>query len=295
MQEKVPNIHITLGADMLVQRLGDMTVLRDKAEIPGFGVLPVNAFVLHAERPMLIDTGMPVSRAEFLDALGSAIDIADIRWIWLSHPDRDHMGSLFDVLAAAPAARLVTTFAAVGYLGTEYDVPLPRVFLVNPGESLNLGDRKLHAFRPPLFDSPMTVGFFDDKTGTCFSSDCFGGPMPTVEAAHGVDLSEVDARVLSAAQLLWVGVDSPWVRTAATTKLAATYERLRGFAPARLFSSHLPPMADCLGPMLDFLTAAPSAPEFVGPDQAALEAILGAGPVIELPEQQPSTGAPARA
>ena len=280
---------------MLVQRVGDVTALRDKAEIPGLGVLPINAFVLHAEQPMLIDTGMPVNRAEFLDALASVIDLADIRWIWLSHPDRDHMGSLFDVLDAAPKARLVTTFAAVGYLGTEYAVPLPRVFLLNPGQTLDLGDRKLHAFRPPLFDSPMTVGFFDDKTGTCFSSDCFGAPMPTVEAAHVQDLAEVDASIVRDAQLLWVGVDSPWVRTADLTKFAASYQQLRAFAPARLFSSHLPPMADCLSPMLDFLSAAPSAPEFVGPDQAALEAILGAGPVIELPEQQASTGTPAPA
>src|SRR3954464_14979985 len=171
MQEKVPNIHITLGADMLVQRLGDMTALRDKAEIPGFGVLPVNAFVLHAEQPMLIDTGMPVSRAEFLDALGSAIDIADIRWIWLSHPDRDHMGALFDVLAAAPKARLVSSFFAVGYRGVEYNVPLARVFLLNPGQALDVGGgRSLRAFRPPLFDSPMTTGFFDSASGYAFAS-----------------------------------------------------------------------------------------------------------------------------
>jgi hypothetical protein len=280
---------------MLVQRIGDVTALRDKAEIPGLGVLPINAFVLHAEQPMLIDTGMPVSRAEFLEALASAIDLADIRWIWLSHPDRDHMGALFDVLAAAPAARLVTTFAAMGYLGTEYDVPLPRVHLLNPGQSLDIGDRRLQAFRPPLFDSPMTNGFFDDKTGTCFSSDCFGAPMPTLEAAHVEDLGAVDAAIVRDAQLLWVGVDSPWVRTADPVKFAASYEQLRRFAPARLFSSHLPPMADCLAPMLDFLTVAPSAPEFVGPDQAALEAILGGGPAIELPAQPSATGAPSTA
>src|SRR3954468_5046697 len=130
MQEKRSDIHITLGADMLVQRLGDITALRDKAEIPGLGVLPINAFVLHAEQPMLIDTGMPVNKAEFLERLGSAIDLADIRWIWLSPPHRAPRGSLFDGLAAGPKAGLVTMFAAVGYLGTEYAVPLDRVFLL---------------------------------------------------------------------------------------------------------------------------------------------------------------------
>jgi Metallo-beta-lactamase superfamily len=270
---------------MQVQRIGDVTMLRDKAEIPGLGVLPINAFVLHAEQPMLIDTGMPVSRPEFLAALASVIDLTDLRWIWLSHPDRDHMGSLFDVLAAAPAARLVTTFAAMGYLGTEFDVPLPRVYLLNPGQSLDLGDRRLHAFRPPLFDSPMTVGFFDDKTGTCFSSDCFGGPMPTVDDAGAGDLGDLDPETVRAAQLLWVGVDSPWVRTADPVKFAASYEQLLAFRPQLLFSSHLPPLADCLEPMVEFLAAAPSAPEFVGPDQAALEAILGSAHPIDLPEQ----------
>ena len=276
---------------MQVDRIGDVTMLRDKAEIPGLGVLPINAFVLHAEQPMLIDTGMPVSRPDFLAALSSVIDIADLRWVWLSHPDRDHMGSLFDVLAAAPQARLVTTFAAVGYLGTEFEVPLPRVFLLNPGQALDLGDRRLHAFRPPLFDSPMTVGFFDDSTGVCFSSDCFGGPMPTLDDAAVGDLGELDPQTVRGAQLLWVGVDSPWVCTADPVKFAASFGQIRSFQPQQLFSSHLPPLANCLSPMLDFLAVAPSAPEFVGPDQAALEAILGMGPAVQVPEQS-AAGSP---
>ena len=34
----------------------DVTVLGDVAEIPGLGHLPVNAFVLHAEQPVVVDT-----------------------------------------------------------------------------------------------------------------------------------------------------------------------------------------------------------------------------------------------
>ena len=34
----------------------DVTVLNDMAEIPGLGFLPVNAFVIHAEQPVVIDT-----------------------------------------------------------------------------------------------------------------------------------------------------------------------------------------------------------------------------------------------
>src|SRR4051794_18059095 len=147
----------TQGDDMQVQRINDVSAIRDAVELPGLGALPINAYVLHAEQPLLVDTGQPIRKQEFLDTLGSAIDLADLRWIWITHPDRDHMGALFDILAAAPKAKLVTTFFAVGYMGVEFDIPLARAPLPTRGELLDIGARRLHASRPPLFDSPLTV------------------------------------------------------------------------------------------------------------------------------------------
>ncbi len=127
--------------------------------------------------PVRYDTGLPSSRPQFLDALWSQVDPADVRWIYLTHPDRDHTGSVFDLLDAAPSARLVTTFLGMGILSLEHEVPPDRVFLLNPGQSLDVGDRRLTAFRPPVYDSPATTGIYDQRTGTCFSSDCFGAPL----------------------------------------------------------------------------------------------------------------------
>ena len=80
----------------------DVVALADAAPIPGLGFLPVNAYVLHAEQPVLVDSGLPASRPDFLEALWNQIDPADLRWIYLTHPDRDHTGSLMDILEAAP-------------------------------------------------------------------------------------------------------------------------------------------------------------------------------------------------
>jgi hypothetical protein len=266
---------------MQVQRINDVSLLRDAVEIPGLGALPINAFVVHGEQPVLVDTGRPVVKAEFLDALHSVIDPGEIRWIWLTHPDRDHMGALMDVLQLAPHARLVTNFMAVGYLSVEFDVPLPRAYLVNPGQSLDVGDRRLHAFRPPLFDSPMTMGFYDDATGTCISSDCFGGPMPTLDAAYVDDVASIDPAAVRTAQLTWAGADSPWVCNADPAKFATTYDCLREFKPELMLSTHLPPARGRLDDMLDMLDEAPNTDPFVGPDQAMLEAMLAG----MLPEQ----------
>src|SRR3954471_7353535 len=135
----------------------DVTVLHDQAEIPGLGVLPVNAFVLHAEQPVVVDTGLGLPDRDFVAELAAVIDPADVRWIWLTHPDRDHTGGLFDLLAAAPHARVVTTLLGMGMLSTDTPLPIARVYLLNPGQILDVGDRQLRAFRPPLYDSPATV------------------------------------------------------------------------------------------------------------------------------------------
>ena len=43
-------------------------------------------------------------RDDFLAALRSVIDPADLRWIWLTHTDFDHIGSLADAARREPAA-----------------------------------------------------------------------------------------------------------------------------------------------------------------------------------------------
>jgi len=252
----------------------DITVLSDQLEVPAFGHLPVNAFVLHATEPVVVDTGLSLPGRGFLDALGSVIDPAAVEWIWLTHPDRDHTGGLFELLEIAPRARVVTTFLGVGILSTERSLPMNRVYLLNPGQSLDVGDRTLTAFRPPLFDSPSTVGLFDDRSGACFSSDCFGAPLPTAELATTNDVAHLPPVQLRAAQLVWATVDSPWVHDVDPARFRKTLVPLRDQNPSMILSTHLPPAVGRTGEFLDMLAAAPLAPAFVGPDQAALDHLL---------------------
>jgi glyoxylase-like metal-dependent hydrolase (beta-lactamase superfamily II) len=260
---------------MHTYRIGsDVTVLNDHQEIPGLGYLAVNAFVLHAREPVVVDTGLSLPDRHFVQDLGSVIDPADVRWIWLTHPDRDHTGGLFDLLEAAPHARVITTYLGVGIMSTERPLPLDRVYLLNPGQQIDVGDRTLHAFRPPLFDSPATVGFYDDRSKVCFSSDCFGAPLPSAELASGTDVRAVPADTLRAGQLLWASVDSPWVHQVDHEAYLKTVRSMRSVAPDVTLSSHLPSAHGVTTQLFDMLAAAPDADPFVGPDQRALEQLL---------------------
>jgi glyoxylase-like metal-dependent hydrolase (beta-lactamase superfamily II) len=256
-------------------RLGDdVTVINDHLEVPGLGYLPVNAFVLHAREPVVVDTGLSLPDRDFVRTLSTIIDPASVQWIFLTHPDRDHTGGLAALLAAAPLARVVTTFLGVGIMSCGEGLPLNRVYLLNPGQRLEVGDRTLHAFRPALFDSPATVGFFDDRSKVCFSSDCFGAPLPSPEAAESQDVRAMPAAALREAQLLWAAVDSPWVHNVEIEPYVKSIRSTPVSEAETVCSTHLPP-AIGLGRQLDAMLAdAPLAGAFVGPDQKALEQML---------------------
>lgn len=260
---------------MHVNRIGaDVAVLADELEVPGIGHLAVNSFVVQASEPVVVDTGLSLPGRGFLDALSLVLDPPDVEWIWLTHPDRDHTGGLFELLDAAPRARVVTTFLGVGIMSTHLPLPMDRVYVLNPGQSLDVGDRVLTAFRPPLFDSPATIGFFDDRSGVCFSSDCFGAPLATADAATADSVAGVTGDELRARQLLWAAVDSPWIHGVDAAKFTATVAALREIDPPIVLSTHLPPAVGRTRELLDTLHAAPEAEPFVGPDQAALEQML---------------------
>ncbi len=254
--------------------LPGVTVLSDPQEIPGIGWLPVHAFVLSAAEPVVVDTGVSLADRRFVEDLGSVLDPADVRWIWLTHPDRDHTGGLVDLLAAAPRAKLVTTFLGLGILSLEHELALDRVHLLNPGQSLPVGDRELRAFRPPLYDSPATTGFQDSATGVVFSSDCFGAPIQTAALAGCDDVRAVPADDVRAGQLLWATVDSPWVHLVDRAAYDRSLRGLRDLAPSAVLSTHLPPALGGVDGLLATLREAPDADPFVGPDQRALEQLL---------------------
>ena len=209
-----------------------------------------------------------------LGTLTQLIDPADLQWIWLTHPDRDHTGALMDLLEMAPHARLITTFLGVGILSLEHAVPMDRVYLLNPGQSLDVGDRRLTAFRPPVYDSPATTGISDSLTGTCFTSDCFGAPLGAVSDTEAADIAELSTDDLTAGQRLWVTVDSPWVSGVDPSQFVASLAPLRAMDPEVVLSTHLPPARKAMSRLLDVLSATPGSQPFVGPDQAMLEAML---------------------
>jgi flavorubredoxin len=249
----------------------DVDVVTSTATISGFGNLAINAFVIHAAEPVLVDTGVARESEEFMAALRTVIDPVDLRWIWLTHTDFDHIGSLHRLLDENERLRVITSFLGVGIMSLAAPLPMDRVHLVNPGQTVDVGDRTLTAVRPPAFDNPITTGLRDERSGIFFSSDCFGALLDEVpECAE--DLSD---EALRDGQVFWATVDSSWLHKVDRAMFASELDRIRGLEPTMILSSHLPAArGSSTERLLDALAAVPDAPPFVGPDQAALERML---------------------
>ncbi len=206
--------------------------------IPFHGILPINAFRIRAAQPVLVDTGRGSLNEPFMENLRSRIALGELRWIWLTHTDADHMGNLAAVLREAPRTRVVTTFPGMGKM-TLHQLPVERVYLLNPGQSLDVGDRRLVGVKPPTFDAPETTGVFDAKTCALFSADCFGALMgkPSDSAA------EIAPSHLKKGLETWATIDAPWLHAVNPRTFASSLETIRKLDPAVILSSHPPPAA----------------------------------------------------
>lgn len=256
--------------DNSFQVMSDIHILPAHFPIPGVGFLPVNAFIIRAQEPVLIDTGMGIDNKEFMSVLKSIIDPRDLRWIWLTHDDADHTGNLQNILEAAPNARLAVNSLAMLRISSAWPVPVDRVYWLNPGDTINAGDRNLTALRPPLFDNPTTIGLYDDKSGIFFSADCFGSIVPS-PAKSTDDLTEEG---LVQGMSTWASLDNPWAHMVKPDKFGQTLDRVRQLAPKMILSSHLPPAAGKAEQFLKFLGTVPDLTPSIAPDQKALEQIL---------------------
>ncbi|WP_197288422.1 MBL fold metallo-hydrolase [Nocardia sp. NRRL S-836] len=248
----------------------DIFTLPSWLPIPGAGLLPVNAHLIRAREPVLVDTGMGIDRSDFLESLWSLVDPVDLRWIVLTHDDRDHAGNLKEVLMAAPNAMLLTNGLAVARLGEEWDVPPNRVRTVNPGRTLDLGDRRITLLRPPSYDSPSTLAVYEHREEAFFSADSFGTILPEL-VDDAVDAKEND---YLDGMALFTRANAPWTALVDQAKWDRNLDDLGRLRPRRILSSHGPTATDRTERLLETVRAVPSMEPWLPDEDVEVESVL---------------------
>ncbi len=251
----------------------DVHVLPSSLSLPGVGNIIVNAYVLLAERPVLVDTGLGVERDEFLEALRAVIDPADLAWVWLTHDDSDHLGSLHAVLELAPNAQLVTHGLGALRMFSGAGCPLDRVHAIRPGDVIDAGDRELPRCGPPCSTTPRRLAS-STRRPTRGSRSTPSAAILSGTPASAADVAEPE---LVGGMTAWATFDSPWLHLTDASRLRRTLDDARALAPSMVCTSHLPPAP---GAMLDQLLAVvasiPDAEPFTAPDAEGFRMLVAA-------------------
>jgi flavorubredoxin len=163
------------------------------------GYASIHTMVITGKEPVLVDTGAAIHRDAWREDVFSVVDPGDVRWIFISHDDADHIGNLDTALDLCRNATLVTA-------PRPFCPPGDRTRAITDGEAFHAGDRVLTAVRPPLYDAPTTLGLYDDRSGVYWAADCFGAITPHLTSnAHALPLDDYLESIHQHATAL-----SPW-------------------------------------------------------------------------------------
>lgn len=233
----------------------------------------LNSMVIAGAEPAIVDTGSVNNRAQWLEDVFGIVEPRDVRWVLLSHDDADHTGNLVQVLEACPNATLVCSWALVERFSNAFRFPHARCRWLNDGQHLDVGDRRLIAVRPPVYDSPATRGFLDERTGVYWGVDAFATPCPVEPVPTVSDLEREfwgHGMAMFAHHAL-----SPWVGLVDRGRYAAEVDRVRAMGMTTIATAHSPLItAAAMDDAFALLRGLPDAPVPPAPDQAMLDTAL---------------------
>ncbi len=237
----------------------------------------LNSMLIRAKESVIVDTGMAIHREQWFEDVFSLVAPEEVRWIFVTHDDLDHTGNLLEALERCPNATLVTNQAASWRTSVTFGIAPERIRTVENGELFELGGRNFRALRPPVFDSPYTLGLFDPGSRVYYACDAFCTPMP---------LQEID-RVSEMPENYWAeGMARyhqyslcPWIALVDKNKLATEINNLASLGAEVIAGAHTPVIdGAAVNKAYQLLAELPSV---VPP----LLAVDGVGSRLEHPEQ----------
>ncbi|OHB50075.1 MAG: MBL fold hydrolase [Planctomycetes bacterium GWF2_41_51] len=142
-----------------------------------------------SEKTALIDTVDPPKCDVLLTNLAE-MGITKIDYVISHHAEQDHSGSLPDVLAIFPDAKLVTNNKCKGMLIDLLEIDEQRFMVVEDAQEISLGNKTLKFILTPWVHWPETMCTYLREDKILFSCDFFGSHLATTDL-FAVDIDKV--------------------------------------------------------------------------------------------------------
>jgi len=138
-----------------------------------------NAYLVQgSQKVALIDTVDPSMTAVLMAYLEN---VPVIDYVIANHAEQDHSGSLPQVLAKYPDAKVVATPKCKDMLVALLLIPEDKFITVNDGETLSLGNKTLEFIYAPWVHWPETMLTYLREDRILFPCDLFGSHLATTD------------------------------------------------------------------------------------------------------------------
>ncbi|MCX5645990.1 MAG: FprA family A-type flavoprotein [Phycisphaerae bacterium] len=138
-----------------------------------------NAYLVEgSEKTALLDTVDPTKTGTLIDSL-NASGVDRIDYVVSHHAEQDHSGSIPNVLARCPEAKVVTNAKCKAMLIDLLHIDEGKFLTITEGQTLPLGGKTLQFFDIPWVHWPETMCTYLQQERILFPCDFFGSHLAT--------------------------------------------------------------------------------------------------------------------
>lgn len=133
-----------------------------------------NSYLIVDEKRAIIDLAKSLKVDEYLAQIEEKVALRELDYIILNHMEPDHTGTLKILRKLAPQAVILCSPQAKDMVAAFYGIT-EGVRVVQDGERVELGKKKLAFFLTPMVHWPETMVTYEEESKILFSCDAFGG------------------------------------------------------------------------------------------------------------------------
>lgn len=133
-----------------------------------------NSYIIEDDKVALIDTVKINYTDTYLEKVKDVIGDKKVDYLIINHMEPDHSGSIKSMREAFPEMKIVGNAKTMNFLEGFYGIT-EGTKVIEDGDELDLGSRKLKFYLTPMVHWPETMMTFDQKEEILFAGDAFGG------------------------------------------------------------------------------------------------------------------------
>lgn len=183
-----------------------------------------NSYLMTGEKNILLDLVRINTVSVFVEKLQEVLGDKPLDYIVIHHAEPDHSSSLLNILDIYPDVKIICNKKTVDFLKNYYNIE-DNLIIVEDGETLELGNRKLTFYMTPMVHWPESMVSYEEETKTLFSQDIFGG-FGTLDGGIFDDELEFDEYYLDETRRYFINIVGKYAKQAlkALNKLATSLE-----------------------------------------------------------------------